>query len=231
MHCTTLSPTQVGGSVAGLLQGLQLKRNGVNVIVLEQDPSKDRHSHESGVTIGPSVVALLNKYDTTGRPAAIFAGCISAAWRKRLRVINRPSPRHMSNWGCLYLILRANFDGMKSAAVPEPPTAKKEDGIVEYRPGKRVIGLSYDKDKGRVTVQYVDVTTGEEGSVSAETVIAADGVHSSVAKIMQVPTRKDYAGYIAWRGIVPERLLSQETIEYFSNRLNFTLLKGTYFIR
>ena len=103
--------------------------------------------------------------------------------------------------------------------------------MVEYRPGKRAIGLSYDKDKGRVTVQYTDVTSGEEGSVSAETVIAADGVHSSVAKIMQVPTRKDYAGYIAWRGIVPERLLSQETIEYFSNRLNFTLLKGTYFIR
>lgn len=103
--------------------------------------------------------------------------------------------------------------------------------MVEYRPGKRAIGLNYDKAKSRVTVQYVDVTSGEEGSVSADTVIAADGVHSSVAKIMQVPTRKDYAGYIAWRGTVAERLLSQKTIEYFSNRLNFTLLKGTYFIR
>ena len=103
--------------------------------------------------------------------------------------------------------------------------------MVEYWPGKRAIGLSYDKEKGKVTVQHVDVTTGEEGSVSAETVLAADGVHSSVAKIMQVPTRKNYAGYIAWRGTVPDRLLSQETIEYFSNRLNFTLLKGTYFIR
>ena len=137
----------------------------------------------------------------------------------------------MSNWGCLYLILRANFDGIKSAAVPEPPTAKNEDGMVEYRPRKRAVSLSYDKDKGRVTVQYGDVTAREEGSVSADTVIAADGVHSSIAKIMQVPTRKDHAGYIACRGIIPERLLSQETIEYFSNRLNFTLLKGTYFIR
>ncbi len=103
--------------------------------------------------------------------------------------------------------------------------------MVEYRPGKRAIDLSYDKGKGRVTVQYVDVITSEEGSVSADTVIAADGMHSSVAQIMQVPTRKDYAGYIAWRGTVPECLLSQETIEYFSDRLNFTLLKGTYFIR
>ena len=115
-------------------------RNGVNFIVLEQDPSKDRHSHDSGVTIGPSVVSLLNKYDATGRPAATLARYISAAWRKRLRVTNRPSLYHMSNWGCLYLILRANFDGIKSAAVPEPPTAKKEDRMVEYRPGRRAIG-------------------------------------------------------------------------------------------
>ena len=48
---------------------------------------------------------------------------------------------------------------------------------------------------------------------------------------MQLPTRKDYAGYIFWRGTVPERLLSQETVECFSNRLNFPLLKGTYFIK
>ena len=217
--------------MAGLLQGLQLKRKGVDVIVLEQDSSEDRHSHESGVTIGPSVVALLEKYDTTGRPAAIAADYISIAWRKRLRVFNRPSPRHMSNWGCLYLILRANFDGMKSAAVPEPPASKKEDGAVEYRSGKRVTGLKYDKEKAKVMVRYVDVTTAEESSVSADTVIAADGVHSSVARIMQVPTRKNYAGYIAWRGTVPEHMLSQDTVEYFSNRLNFTLLKGTYFIR
>lgn len=120
---------------------------------------------------------------------------------------------------------------MKSEAVPDPPVSKKGDGVAEYRPRKRAIGLSYEKVKGKVTVQYVDVTTGEEGSVSADMAIAADGVHSSIAKIMQVPIRRDYAGYIAWRGIVPERLLSQETIDYFSNRLNFTLLKGTYFIR
>lgn len=217
--------------MAGLLQGLQLKRNSTHVVVLEQDPSKDRHSHESGVTIGPSVVALLNKYDATGRPAAIFAERMSLAWRKRLRVINRPHPHHMSNWGCLYLILRANFDGLKSETVREPPGPKKGDGLVEYRPGKRVVGLTYEQKEGMVTVRFVDVLTGEEGHVSAGTVVAADGVHSTVARILKVPTRKEYAGYIAWRGTVPERLLSPETIEYFSNRLNFSLLKGMYFIR
>ncbi|KAL2861155.1 uncharacterized protein BJX67DRAFT_391587 [Aspergillus lucknowensis] len=203
-----------------------------------QDPSKDRHSHESGVSIGPSVMALLSKYDATGRPPAIPTRFLSAAWRKRLRVFNTVWDHNMSNWGCLYLILRANFDGLVSKAVPHPPLPKPEDGKVEYMPGKRATGLHYDREKGVVEVRYVDVdvASGKEGggggggSVSAEMVIAADGVHSTVRKILQVPTREDYAGYIAWRGTVPERLLSRETVDYFTNRLNFTLLKGTYFI-
>ncbi|KAL8660729.1 MAG: hypothetical protein Q9202_006279 [Teloschistes flavicans] len=210
------SEVAVGSCVAGLLQGLQLKRNSTHVVVLEQDPSKDRHSHESGVTIGPSVVSLLNKFDTTGRAAAIPARRVSVAWRKRLLVFNRPSPRSISNWRCLKLILHANFDGMESETVPEPP--QMGDGNVEYRSGKRVFGVSYDKDKGRITVQYVGVVTGEKNSVGAAIVIIADSVHSSVRKILQVPTRNDYAGYIGWRGTVSEHLLSQETIEYFSDR-------------
>jgi flavin-dependent dehydrogenase len=146
-------------------------------------------------------------------------------------VINTPWAHNMSNWGCLYQILRANFDGMKSEAVPEPPAPKEGDGKVEYWPGKRATGLTYDKEKGRVHVHFVDVMTSEEGSVSADMVIGADGVHSTLQKVLGAPTRKTYAGYIAWRGTVPERLLSKQTVEYFSNRLNFTLLKGTYFIR
>ncbi|KAL4921613.1 hypothetical protein BDW62DRAFT_208206 [Aspergillus aurantiobrunneus] len=189
----------VGGSVAGLLQGLQLKRQGSNVIVLEQDPSKDRHSHESGVTIGPSVIKLLERYDATGRPGAIPAEFLSAAWRRRPRVVNTRWARNMCNWGGLYLILRANFDGLPSPAVPEPPAVKEGDGTI----------------KGQVVVQIVDVTTGESGRVSAEMVIAEDGIHSTVRQLLQVPTRKQYAGYIAWRGAVPEKLLSAQTGTYF----------------
>ncbi|KAJ5915841.1 FAD binding domain protein [Penicillium verhagenii] len=220
----------IGGSVAGLLQGLQLKRQGANVIVLEQDPSSDRHSHESGVSIGPTVVKLLQQYDATGRPAAIPARYMSAAWRLRPRVGSVTWKHNMSNWGCLYLILRANFDGMASETVPQPPAPRPTDGVVEYHAGRKATEVSYNSEKDIMTVNYVDSVTGAHGTVSASIVIAADGVHSTIRKIMQVPTRKDYAGYIGWRGTVPERLLSKETVEYFSNRLNFTFLKGTYFI-
>ncbi|UNI18375.1 hypothetical protein JDV02_004647 [Purpureocillium takamizusanense] len=136
----------------------------------------------------------------------------------------------MSNWGCLYLILRANFDGMPSDTVPIPPGPKTEDGIADYRSGKRVTGLKYDKGMGVVHVHFVDVASGHEGIITTDFIIGADGVHSTIRSLLQAPTRKEYAGYIAWRGTVPERLVSKKAVEYFSNRLNFSLMKGTYFI-
>ncbi|KAG8169389.1 hypothetical protein KVR01_000134 [Diaporthe batatas] len=220
----------VGGSIAGLLQGLQLKRQGSEVIILEQDPSKERDSHESGINLGPSVVALLEKYDATGRLGTIPSQYISVAWRKRLRVINRPWYHEMSNWGWLYNVLRANFDGLVSTAVPVSPEPIEGDGKVEYRSGQRVTGLSDDADKRRVTVQFTDVVTGVKDQLTADLVMGADGVHSVVRSLIGAEARKDYAGYIAWRGTVPERLVTKETIEYFSNRLNFCLLRGTYLI-
>ncbi|RMZ78741.1 hypothetical protein DV737_g3763, partial [Chaetothyriales sp. CBS 132003] len=230
-HGPVMGPgTLVGGSISGLLQGLQLKRQGSDVIVLEQDPSQDRHSHESGVSIGPGVVALLDKYDVTGHPSAIPARYMSAAWRLHPRVFDYEAKHQMSNWGCLYLILRANFDGMASETVPNPPKPLHGDGHVKYRRGKQVTCIDYDQHNGRVHVRYVDMTDGRQDTVSADLVIGADGIHSTVRKLMHVPMRKEYAGYVAWRGTVPESLLSSETVEYFSDRLNFCLLKGTYLI-
>jgi 2-polyprenyl-6-methoxyphenol hydroxylase-like FAD-dependent oxidoreductase len=137
----------------------------------------------------------------------------------------------MSNWGTLYLILRANFDGKTSDMMPNSPPSNEGDGKVAYRAGKRAVGLAYSKQDGIVNVEFEDVKSGERHTISAEIVIAADGVHSTVRKILHVPSEKRYPGYIGWRGTVSERLLSPETVEYFSDRLNFSLMKGTYCIR
>ena len=147
--------SQIGGSVAGLLQGLQLKRQGAQVTVLEQDPSSGRHSHESGVSIGPTVVKLLQQYDATGRPAAIPARYLSASSSKWPRIASVNWKHNMSNWGCLYLILRANFDGMASETVPQPPSPRPTDGAVVYHAGKKATGVSYNSEKDVMTVSYV----------------------------------------------------------------------------
>ncbi|KAL4746463.1 hypothetical protein BDW72DRAFT_210411 [Aspergillus terricola var. indicus] len=232
----------IGGSIAGLLQALQLKRTGASVVILEQDPSHTRSmSHESGVSIGPSVIAMLKKYDVTGIPAAIPAGFLSVAWRQRLRVFKTAWRHDMSNWGCLYSILRANVDGLVSEVVPVQPAPRAGDGLAVYRPGRRVVGVEYNQAEGVVSVMHVDAGKGrgskqeatnivEVEKVSAELVIAADGVHSTIRQCLGIPTYWKYAGYVAWRGTVAEDQLSLETVRYFSDRLTFSLLGGTYFI-
>lgn len=232
-----LTLSQIGGSISGLLQALQLKRAGTDVLILEQDPSPTRASHESGVSIGPSVLALLKKYDATGTPPAIPAGFLSVAWQTRPRVLNTAWHHDMSNWGSLYLILRANVDGFASDVVPYPPLGRKGDGTAEYKAGRRVVGVEFDRGDGAMNVLHVEVEASrgsrqgmEVKRERAEMVIAADGVHSTIRRFLQVPTTWTYAGYIAWRGTVREDQLSPETLRYFSDRLNFTLLAGSYFI-
>ncbi|QMW34533.1 hypothetical protein G4B84_009999, partial [Aspergillus flavus NRRL3357] len=227
----------IGGSISGLLQALQLKRAGTDVLILEQDPSPTRASHESGVSIGPSVLALLKKYDATGTPPAIPAGFLSVAWQTRPRVLNTAWHHDMSNWGSLYLILRANVDGFASDVVPYPPPGRKGDGTAEYKAGRRVVGVEFDRGDGAMNVLHVEAGASrgsrqgmEVKRERAEMVIAADGVHSTIRRFLQVPTTWTYAGYIAWRGTVREDQLSPETLRYFSDRLNFTLLAGSYFI-
>lgn len=201
-------------------------------MILEQDPSKERHSHESGIQIGPSVTALLDKYDKTGRPKSIPASAMSFSWRRQARpAFERASHHDMSNWGCLFNLLRANFDGMASAAVPHPPAPDETDGKVEYRSGKRVTGLVDDHEKKRVHVHFVDVETGEKGSLGADLVIAADGIHSTMRGLLGAQVRKEYSGYVAWRGAVPERLVSREAVSSIAGRLNFFFLRKTYLVR
>lgn len=177
------------------------------------------------------MTALLDKYDTTGRPKSISASAMSFSWRGWTRAYERPSHHDMSNWGCLFNLLRANFDGMSSAAVPHPPGPKPGDGKVEYRSGKRVTGLVDNREKERVHVQFLDVTTGEKGSLGADLVIGADGIHSTIRGLLGAKTRKEYSGYVAWRGAVPERLVSKEAVKALSGRLNFFFLGKTYLVR
>ncbi|KAM4063747.1 hypothetical protein HRG_012513 [Hirsutella rhossiliensis] len=104
----------------------------------------------------------------------------------------------MSNWGCLYLILRANFGGLKTEVAPRLAAPREGDGKVEYRSGKRVTGLSYEKDKGVVHIRTMDVSTGKEEYLNTKN------------------------GH--WGG----RSGLDQTVVYFSNRLNLNLMKGLY---
>ncbi|KAH8896855.1 FAD binding domain-containing protein [Thozetella sp. PMI_491] len=221
----------VGGSIAGLIHGIYLKHQGSIVVILEQDPDAERYSHHAGINIGPNLLEFLKENDDCGIKIGIPAPFLAFGWRKYPRVLNLNSPRVLTHWGLLYRVLRANFDGMASKTIPTPPTSREGDGHTEYRRGKRVVELQDNKEEGTVDVQFVDVRSGVKETIAADLVIGADGINSAVRRLLEPESRtKEYAGYVAWRGTVPERLVSSETAQYFKDRVTGCLMKGSYLI-
>jgi 2-polyprenyl-6-methoxyphenol hydroxylase-like FAD-dependent oxidoreductase len=104
---------------------------------------------------------------------------------------------------------------MASDAVPIPPPAREEgEGRVQYCTGQRVTRLEYDRDKQVVSVTFVDQGDGKEDTMTADLVIGADGGRSTVRTLLEIPTIKEYSGYVAWRGTVLEKDVSQDTAKY-----------------
>ncbi|KAI1372152.1 tannase and feruloyl esterase-domain-containing protein [Hypoxylon crocopeplum] len=150
------------------------------------------------------------------------------AYYNRPDVYRIDKPLSLTSWGLMYKLLRANFDGLASAACPNPPAALPGDGSATFLSGKKVVGLETSPTK--VVVRFVDVATNQEEPMSADMLIGADGIRSPIRKLVRAPTVERYAGYVAWRGTVSESLVSKETFEYFSDWFCMNITKKSYLI-
>ncbi|KAK7713250.1 hypothetical protein SLS64_004499 [Diaporthe eres] len=162
---------------------------------------------------------FLRRYDVTGRQISRPLGYMRVSFKTHawdfLRI---PVQRHITSWGYLYRILRANL------------AAEEGDGSVDYRSGKRVDGLEYSDGRSSVTVQFSDVKTQIRESISADFVIAADGIHSSMHGLIQASVVKENAGYVVWRGTVPEKAVSSNIANFFATAGTAEMLWQSYMI-
>ncbi|KAI1261713.1 FAD binding domain protein [Xylariaceae sp. FL1019] len=209
------------------MHGLQHKRRGNNVTIIEQDIG-ERRGQEAGIGFGDAVNEFYRKYDATGLHVAILNSSRRIAYYKRPEVYRTRKSLSLTSWGLMYRLLRANFDGTASAACPEPPPSLVTDGSATYLAGKRV--SAFESLPEKVTVHYTDIATNEQCSLSADLLIGADGIHSTIRKLVRAPTIERYAGYVSWRGTVSEKDLSEETREYFADWLCMNITKSGYLI-
>ena len=133
----------------------------------------------------------------------------------------------MTSWNVLYYRLRANFDGLISNHYEKIPKNDGE-GKAIYDLGKRVTNISYMD--GTVTLTFNDISTGGVGSLNADLVIATDGSHSSIRQLLIPNLRRYYAGYFAWRGIVIESAISEESKNLFNERSTLFYMDKSYII-
>lgn len=221
----------IGGSLAGLFASVPLVQQGHNVTILERSPTPLLHDQGAGIVAGGETQQFFKEFDRSGRGSKDLKGGIAVKSKARY-YLNKEGDiidgeeweQRMTSWDLLFHITRWNSDGMTSNYVPseaEGSTTEQVKALYEY--GRNVTSIEDAGDK--VKVNYDDVregSSGGSGTLEADYIIIADGPSSHLRKSL-IPDIHDrtYAGYVAFRGTVPEQSLSTEAAAVFIERFTF----------
>ncbi|WEJ74860.1 FAD binding domain-containing protein [Pseudomonas sp. PSE14] len=171
----------IGGSLAGLFVGNLLRRIGWSVDIFERS-AHDLDSRGGGIVLQPEVVAAI-------RVAGIDASHLDLGVPSVHRTVLRPdgsirskhhSPQMQTSWSLIYTTLRNAF------------------GDEHYHRGQALVSIE-QPDAGQVIAHFAD---GHQER--ADLLIGADGGNSAVRAQFWPDAEPTYAGYVAWRGLLPE---------------------------
>jgi len=194
---TGLSVAVIGGGIGGTSAALSLLQSGVDVQVYEQ--AKELREVGAGIQISPNASRVLHRLGLAEALAEM--GVKPLAWRQR-------------RWQDGRTLLRTPLAETMEAAFGSPHYQMHRADIlrtlVTALPSDRVhIGhrLSDLVDHGdRVEAQF------ENGArINADVLVGADGIHSTVRRILFGPEQPHFTGCMCYRGLVPaERLAHLE---------------------
>jgi 2-polyprenyl-6-methoxyphenol hydroxylase-like FAD-dependent oxidoreductase len=169
----------IGGSLAGLFAGLLLRRGGFEVDIYERV-----HGALAGRGAGIVTHAMLEETLEAAGIAWHEDLGVDVATRRvydlsgRL-VLEWPYPQILTAWDRLYDMLRRAFPSER------------------YHDGKELAAI--DHGAQRVTARFADGSSAE-----GDLLIGADGLRSTVRSQLLPDFVPLYAGYAAWRALVPE---------------------------
>ncbi|WP_208513578.1 FAD binding domain-containing protein [Variovorax paradoxus] len=172
-----------GGSLGGLFAAHMLRRRGWTVEVHER-VEQALQGRGAGIVTHP---ALLEALRALGLPADDTLGV-----RVAERIVlahdgsvrgHREVPQLLTAWSRLFHLLRT--------ALPDEC----------YRSASEIVGFEQDDERVRIRL-----SNGRE--VEAALLVAADGLRSAIRKRLLPGAEPRYAGYVAWRGMVDEAVLS-----------------------
>ncbi|KAF2997935.1 hypothetical protein E8E13_005397 [Curvularia kusanoi] len=215
----------VGGSLGGLFAGVALKhlRKDLNIRILERNPTPLLHDQGAGVVAGQDVQDFFRKHDRTKTPLTITS-YQRLYLDKSGNVIRREkTEQHMTSWDLLYHLMRANFDGVGSEYA-KAPASEDHEGTTAYDYGHQVTNVNL-RNAEPLTIT-AKTSKGDEVTIDTDMIIGADGPSSEIRKLIDPSVKRKYAGYVAWRGTVPEDQVSQAATDVFVEKFPFFHTEG-----
>jgi salicylate hydroxylase len=176
----------VGGGISGLAAANALIHRGISVSVYEQ--SSALREVGAGVFIYPNSLRQLERIGLGEALARVGAkvGPGSEYCRMDGTVVGKILTTDSSGWNGMYGMHRADLLQVLADALPPHVihTGHKCTGFTQDQAGAQ---LSFENGK----------------VVQADVVIAADGINSVLQKHVVAPSAPEYAGFRAYRGVLP----------------------------
>jgi 2-polyprenyl-6-methoxyphenol hydroxylase-like FAD-dependent oxidoreductase len=188
----------IGGSLGGLFAANLLLRRGWDVRVFEQS-AQPLAGRGAGIITHPDLFSALEHIgiNTSEGIGVDIEGRVAFAGDGSV-LGTLPIRQCLTTWGRLHELLLAAFPADR------------------YHLGHAC--SSVEQDAAEVRVVFAN---GNEAR--GELLIGADGIRSVVRAAVAPDTRPQYAGYIAWRGLAEERLLSAATRHDLFPKFAFSL--------
>jgi 2-polyprenyl-6-methoxyphenol hydroxylase-like FAD-dependent oxidoreductase len=196
-----------------------------SVHILERSSSSTLQSQAAGIRAGPELHSFISTHVPNFDPEYAIAPDVFEIVRQSGEVemaIPPADPLRLTTWKKVYDMLLSTFLGEKNG---------DGDGKAVYETKMKVEDVREEGD-GKVLVTYRNLEDDTTKTVQADLVIAADGAHSTVRRIISSDDVEAprYAGYVTWRGRVPEEDVSQETRAALQNRCVLMRVQDGYMI-
>ena len=193
----------VGGSIGGLTTALLLRRLGFDVEVFERTPT-DLDGRGSGIVLHTETlrwfVECSDQHPETVSTATRFMQYLGP---DNAVLYREPAPWSFTSWGTFHRALLADF------------------GRDHYHLGECAAGFVQDPDG-------VEVQFASGRCERADLVVFADGIGSANRRHFSPEPRLAYAGYVGWRGLVPESRLSAATFGLLHDAVTYCVAPNTH---
>jgi 2-polyprenyl-6-methoxyphenol hydroxylase-like FAD-dependent oxidoreductase len=196
MESSIKRATVVGGSLTGLAAGILLRKIGWEVDIFERSP-QSLSDRGAGIVMQHETLELLR---LCGAKHDGDVG-VMLTHRKYLNadgsvVSSERMPQLMTSWGLLYAWFERSFP------------------VEHYH-----LGHEFES----VRQGGSSVTSHFKGGMETEAdlLVGADGFRSSIRGLLLPEVQPEYAGYVAWRGVVPESELSADVLTVFEDNFTF----------
>ncbi|MDL5362893.1 FAD binding domain-containing protein [Halalkalicoccus sp. NIPERK01] len=183
-----------GGSMGGLFTALALGEAGHGVDVFER-AAGELESRGAGIVAQPRMLQYLEERGIASEEITLTTQRREYLKRDGSVREARSDSMTFTGWDTLYRRLRKAVDDER------------------YYEG-RVVGFEHEDEE--VSVRFED---GSEGRADLLTI--AEGGRSETREQLLPEVSPEYAGYVAWRGLIDERELSESLVERFEGTFLF----------